>query len=405
MDAVPESYVSCLVERWGAISEPVERAFRTVRRHRFVDGWYHLEATNLRVAFHPVDYDPDHPAPEQLDEIYSDVALITAFDDFLPTSSTSQPTLVVRMLELLELRPEMRVLEIGTGTGYNAALLAEIVGPEGAVHTVEIQEEVARKASQHLQGEGYTDVRVFHRDGYLGVPDAAPFDRIVATVGCSSLSSHWVEQLAPGGWMLVPLRHGLRDPLVRIERRVDRPECASGRIVGWSTFMPIYGTLRSANSWPSFAIRSLPKHATWTRRLPSPLSSESARTGHPLEHPIHRAIHFFLTLSSRELWPDARGYGLVDPGSRSVLVVTQDAVEGFSATDDVASLERLYDRFHRLVETWDQCGQPAPEDFSIEFVPFGHFEFIESEPEMEWIIERHDFHEIIHLPAKRDRPE
>ena len=118
MNAPPEKYVAALIDRGDASSELVKRALGAVRRHRFVDGWYRLEVDDLQVIFRPVDYDPDHPTPQQLDEIYSDRALITAVEGFLPTSSTSQPALVAQMLELLELRPGMRVLEIGTGTGY-----------------------------------------------------------------------------------------------------------------------------------------------------------------------------------------------------------------------------------------------------------------------------------------------
>ncbi len=402
MNAVEQAlakYIDALEKKQAFASGPVKRAFERVKRHRFLGSWYRPEVDDdLRATFHLVEYDRDHPTPEELSEIYSDKAIVTAMDGFMPTSSTSQPWLVARMLGQSDLRPEMAVLEIGTGTGYNAALLAEIVGSRGNVCTIELQEDVAKNAEDHLQDEGYGDVRVLCRDGYLGVPEAAPFDRIVATVGCTGLSPHWLEQLAAGGFMLLPLRHGFHDPLTRIEPDPTNPERAIGRIVGHSSFMPIQGTLSSPNPWRSYGIRHLPEQPAWSRPLPGGVASDSEGTKHLLDRPNHRAFHFFLSLSSRELWFNGRGYGLADPGSASVLVITHEAVKGYSATSHAASLERLYERFRFLAEKWDQRGRPTPEDYSLEFVPLRLFRDIERRPGMEWIVERPHFYEIVRLP-------
>ena len=390
------AYVDVLEKKRAFASAPVKRAFGRVKRHRFLRFWYRPEVnSDLRATFRLVEYARDHPTPEEITEIYSDKAIITAVEGFVPTSSTSQPLLVARMLEDLKLHPGMNVLEIGTGTGYNAALVAEIVGSGGNVCTVELQEDVAKTAEEHLRGEGYDDVRVFCRDGYLGVPEAAPFDRIVATVGCSDLSPHWLEQLATGGFMLVPLRHGFQHPLARIERDPVHPERAAGRIVGHSSFMPIQGTLSSANPWRSYGLRHFPKQPAWSRPLPEPLVSEGGGAEHPLDQPVHHAFHFFLALSSRELWFNGRGYGLADPGSASILVITHEAVEGYSATGHAASLERLLERFLYLVGEWDRRGRPTPERFLLEFVPSRFFYDIAPRPGVEWIIERPVFSQIV----------
>lgn len=406
MNAVEQAltkYVDALEKKRAFASEPVRHAFGRVKRHRFLRSWYRLEVdSDLRATFHLVEYDRDHPTPEELTEIYSDKAIVTAMDGFVPTSSTSQPLLVARMLEHLELRPGMNVLEIGTGTGYNAALLAETVGSGGNVCTVELQEDIAKSAEDHLQDEGYGDVCVFCRDGYLGAPEAAPFDRIVATVGCTDLSPHWLEQLATGGFMLLPLRHGFQHPLARIERDPIDPERATGRIVGRSSFMPIQGTLSSANPWRSYGLRHFPEQPAWSRPLPEPLVSEGGGAEHPFDQSVHHAFHFFLALSSRELWFNSRGYGLADPGSASVLVITREAVEGYSATGHAASLERLLERFLYLVGEWDRRGRPTPEGFSLEFVPSKLFHSIARRPGMEWIVERPVFSQIVR-PSEGDR--
>ncbi|HEX2186544.1 MAG TPA: methyltransferase domain-containing protein, partial [Chloroflexota bacterium] len=219
-----ESYLEAYVERLKAsscIRDPaVERAFRRVRRDLFVERFYVGQAGQGedKQVYRTVDYDPQHPTEEPLRLIYADEALITRLSDNVGTSSSSQPSLVAQMLHLLELRPGMRLLEIGAGTGYNAALLAESVGDASLVTTLDIQADVVEQTRRNLARAGYGAVRVLHRDGFHGAPEGAPFERIVATVGCPEISPRWVEQLAPSGFMLIPLRHAGANPLVRIWR-------------------------------------------------------------------------------------------------------------------------------------------------------------------------------------------
>jgi protein-L-isoaspartate(D-aspartate) O-methyltransferase len=97
------------------------------------------------------------------------------------------------------------VLEIGAGTGYNAALLAHLVGPTGAVVSLDIDPEVVERARAALAAAGFAQVRVVHRDGADGYPSAAPYDRIIATAGVWDLAPAWLDQLAPGGRIVVPL--------------------------------------------------------------------------------------------------------------------------------------------------------------------------------------------------------
>jgi protein-L-isoaspartate(D-aspartate) O-methyltransferase len=136
----------------GAIRSPaIERAFRRVERHRFIEGFFDDASDERRY----VAVDPDNPSPDALERIYSRRALTTRIRDGLPCSSTSMPALVASMLELLELRPGMKVLEIGSGTGYNAALMAEIVGVHGLVVTVDIEDDVVSQTARLLTKAGY----------------------------------------------------------------------------------------------------------------------------------------------------------------------------------------------------------------------------------------------------------
>jgi len=137
---------------------------------------------------------------------YRDDAIVTKRDaDGQPISSSSQPAIMAIMLDQLDLAPGLRVLEIGAGTGYNAALMRHIVGSAGTVVSVDIDSEVAAQARDHLASAGYPDVTVVAADGAAGYPPSAPYDRVIATVGVSDLAPPWLGQLSPGGRIVVPL--------------------------------------------------------------------------------------------------------------------------------------------------------------------------------------------------------
>jgi protein-L-isoaspartate(D-aspartate) O-methyltransferase len=109
------------------------------------------------------------------------------------------------MLDQLDLAPGQRVLEIGAGTGYNAALISHIVGPSGQVTSVDIDPELTERAREHLARAGFGDVTVICADGAGGYPERAPYDRVIATVGVSDLAPAWLEQAVPQARIVVPL--------------------------------------------------------------------------------------------------------------------------------------------------------------------------------------------------------
>ena len=125
--------------------------------------------------------------------------------DGQPISSSSQPAIMAIMLDQLTLAPGQRVLEIGAGTGYNAALMRHIVGPSGAVVSVDIDADLVDRAREHLASAGYPDVTVVAADGADGYPPGAPYDRVIATVGVSDLAPSWLHQAGPGARIVVPL--------------------------------------------------------------------------------------------------------------------------------------------------------------------------------------------------------
>lgn len=114
----------------------------------------------------------------------------------------SQPFIVAHMSELLELKPEFRVLEIGTGSGYQAAVLGELCKH---VYTIEIVAPLGKRAKKLLKDLGYSQVQVRIGNGYKGWPEAAPFDRIIVTCAPEDIPQALLDQLAPGGRMVIPV--------------------------------------------------------------------------------------------------------------------------------------------------------------------------------------------------------
>lgn len=159
----------------------------------------------------------------------------------------SQPYVVALMIEAAALRPGERALEIGTGSGYAAALMGQIASE---VFTVERHAVLADRARSCLERLGYTNIRVETGDGTLGLPDEAPFDVIMASAGGPDVPEAWKEQLAAGGRIVMPVggRHGYQD-LVKLVRGSDGG--FAKEMLGGVRFVPLIG----AQGWPEKAGR------------------------------------------------------------------------------------------------------------------------------------------------------
>ncbi len=223
-----------------ALSAAVIEAFRVIPRHPFVEAYYVHDEANGRL-WTKREHDGSVAWYEQ---IYQDDALVTRVDQQgRPLSSSSQPGVMASMLEALSLRPGMRVLEIGTGSGYNAALLAHLVGSPRLVTTLDLDPEVIERARQCLPqvvGEGMTIVET---DGALGYAPGAPYDRIIVTASTRQVPLAWLEQLASGGVLVGILqpRYALLGGLLQAHKYGKE---LHGRLLQPVSFMP----LRAADS-------------------------------------------------------------------------------------------------------------------------------------------------------------
>ncbi len=166
---------------------------------------------------------------------YQDDAVVTKVDaDGRPVSSSSQPAIMALMLEQLAVQPGHRVLEIGAGTGYNAALLANLAGSSGEVTTVDLDDDIVTAARGHLAACGFGRVSVVQADGGLGWAPNAPYDRIILTVGSWDIAPAWVSQLSPRGRLVLPLalRAGIQYS-VAFEQAADHLESVSVQPCGF----------------------------------------------------------------------------------------------------------------------------------------------------------------------------
>lgn len=139
-----------------------------------------------------------------VEEAYQDQVIFHKIVDNQLISSASQPVVIAFMLEQLELEPGHKVLEIGAGTGYNAALMAHIVGEAGQVVTIDIDDDLVAGARAKLDEVGFPQVKTICADGGYGYIEDAPYDRIILTVSASDITPSWQEQLAIGGHLVLP---------------------------------------------------------------------------------------------------------------------------------------------------------------------------------------------------------
>jgi protein-L-isoaspartate O-methyltransferase len=190
----------------GVVTDPAwRRAVEHVPRHAFLpEFWMHTGADGEELRGRRFTA----RTPGYLDAVYSDDTLVTQYieQEGFPwaTSSSTAPSLMLRMLHDLDVADGMTVLEVGTGTGYNAALLSERLG-EKAVTSVDIDPELIFLADQRLKAAGYHPV-VAARDGRDGYADRAPYDRLIATVAFEQIPPAWLAQVRSGGVILADLR-------------------------------------------------------------------------------------------------------------------------------------------------------------------------------------------------------
>jgi len=240
LTSLSERYRQRLVEQLqkkGAIrSTRLAQAFARIPREEFVSVFYDRSSGQQIWE----RYTSENMEPEDwLAIVYQDKALVTQLTSNAPTSSSSMPSIMAQMLEALDIQRGQQVLEIGTGTGYNAALMAELVQDPTLITTIDLNEDLVSQARQILQrvvGQVYVEAR----DGTQGEVSHAPYDRIIVTASAAFIPQAWYQQLAPGGRLVTALQGTLGASGFMIVEKASDGRSALGRFLETPLhFMPL----------------------------------------------------------------------------------------------------------------------------------------------------------------------
>jgi protein-L-isoaspartate O-methyltransferase len=327
-------------------------AISAVPRHLFVPRAYQQDTTGKWNEFETA---------AALERVYSTETLVTALEnvggDIIPISSSTKPDLMVRMLEILDVEDGQRVLEIGTGSGYNAALLAHRLGDE-QVFSVEVRDDLVDLARERLDTAGYRPTLVA-ADGIEGLAEHAPFDRIIATCSVPAVPRAWAQQLAPHGTILVDLKLAISaGNLVHLHQVDDRLE---GHFTGrWAAFMAIR---TGAPPEP-------------TARANRALGARTRPTDAPAAPWSEASVAWFL---AHLRLPEGISFGYdLDPDTRQPVATTFSTQDGswarVSLTDGTvaeAGQTPLWSDIEWAYQQWIAAGEPSWKRLGLTVTPDG----------------------------------
>lgn len=334
--------------------------FARVPRHVFVPRWFEQETDARGIT---VWRERRGGSTEgDLAAVYGDRTLVTALDPGtaervdesawtgIPTSSSTQPGLMAGMLEDLDVRDGHRVLEIGTGTGYNAALLSARLG-DGRVHSVDIDAALVRDARLRLSAAGFAP-RLATGDGMRGHPAGGTFDRIIATCSVPSVPDAWIEQSGPGTVLVTDLALGVEGGVVRLV--VDERGRAAGHFTtNAGRFM---AARTEATSYPP---ARRPRHAAETGSRPSSVTAADVRA----HYPFRLLLGFRLPEAELVYHVDDAGTMALQiqgpDGSWARAPLTGDANGRVAYGGEPA----LWDHIEEAWRWWNEAGRPSHDRF------------------------------------------
>ena len=361
MDAAIRSYIERmhedLVKRNHYLqlnTDWVEQALFNVPRHLFIEQYYDDEGPDGIVQVEtPI------PTSEQLSAIYSDRGMMIRED---PHSAASQPSLIFSMLNALQLTPGCKVLEIGTGSGWNAGLMAFSVGDESRVYSMDLQADLVEKARKHLGAAGFNQVNLRAGDGGLGW-DGETFDRIIVTVGAPDIPPAWIESLAEGGILVMPLKtKGVGDPILQLHKQGNT---LTGTFTQWAGFMNLQGNFNSSTEDPleptsDPVVEMLLQQEPTFVPLPTYVASDCAfylrLNGEPMETlwEYKGQSGMISVLLDRELPTLCVPRSLREPKP-------ENRVDAYGNPKGI-------DRFIAGIEAWTDLGSPKITDYQIELI-------------------------------------
>jgi protein-L-isoaspartate(D-aspartate) O-methyltransferase len=351
-----------------------------------------MRTTRIASAFEAVPRELFVPGVALEDVYRSSEAILVKRIAGVGVSSASAPDVMACMLEQLQPQAGQRVLEIGAGTGYNAALLAHLVGHSGSVVTVDIDADLVAAAREHLSASGFGRVQVVQGDGALGYAAGAPYDRIMLTASSRDLAPAWLEQLAPGGRLLLPLALRGVQRCIAFERSGDYLVSVS---VGACSFIPLRGVL----GVDSVRVPLDAQGAIMIAVASESVSVEPGRVLEQLVEPLHvwcsgvettpdevgTSLHLWLAAHDERvcsLWAEAgmrvvpnlvgraeryrSTFGLLEPGALAVLAWGSRGQDGFELCARApAAAAALAEELAKHVRAWHAIGRPTDEQVQM----------------------------------------
>lgn len=343
-----------------------------VPRHLFIEQYYDDEAPDGIIQI-----ESPKPTSNQLETIYSDRGLMIRED---PHSAASQPTLIFGMLEDLKLAVGLKVLEVGTGSGWNAGLIACSVGDNSLVYSMDLQADLVEKARKHLSSAGFNRVNLRAGDAGSGW-DGEIFNRIIVTVGAPDIPPAWAESLVEDGVLVMPLKtRGVGDPILRLQKRDDK---LTGKFTRWAGFMNLQGNFCSSSEdrlEPSLdpVVEALLREEPTTVSLPAVCGTDCAFWLRLNGAPIHTLGEFKGSYTNAPVLLDRKLPALYVPHSGSPF--------GADKRMYVYGSQELVDGFVKKVEEWADLGGPRYTDYHIELIDptasddMGSYGYIDKRP-------------------------
>jgi protein-L-isoaspartate(D-aspartate) O-methyltransferase len=342
------------------ITDRTVQAYLATPRHLFVrryrecasKEWQHVSEDNLQ---------------EHLATIYSDRSL-TLFgedDDNVP-STISQPSFVLRMLDLLQFQPGQTVFELGAGSGWNAALIGQLVGPHGQVYSLEIIPELAQGAAQTITKLGIKNVHVVAGDGGEGYSSAAPYDRVIFTAGTYDLPRQFYEQVREGGLLLAVIKdEGGGDNLFILRRVGDHFESIFSMPCGFVQLMGKYridsldpAVLEELPGWSELQHRQTARRPFWWGGKGSEWfrwQTFGIRSFLGITEPLFRA--FKVPKSGNMM--EQHYFGLWDREHMSLVLAKDDELISYGSP-------MAADCLLRQVHRWVDLGMPTAASFTLQ---------------------------------------
>jgi protein-L-isoaspartate(D-aspartate) O-methyltransferase len=364
------------------ISEATEKAYLTTPRHAFVRRyreWGTKEWHEVR----------DESLEEHLATLYANKPLILHGDDDDTVPSTiSQPSFVLRMLDMLQLRPGQTVFELGAGSGWNAALMGQLVGREGHVYSLELIPEVAKTAAETIAMLGIKNVSIIPGDGGEGYAIRAPYDRAIFTAGAYDLPRHFYDQVKDKGLLLIAIKtEGEGDNLFLLRRSQDHFESLESQAAGFVQMRGKY----EIDSLEPIPIETLPE---WTELQNKEISKTpfwwggkgkasfvwrtlGIRSFLGITEPSFRAF------KTEKTDPRAREelyFGLWDKENSSLVLAKDDWLIAYGNS---TAKERLLQK----VRQWVKLGMPVAASLALKIYPS---DFPLKKRKNQWIVKRRE---------------